>query len=314
MDRAYLFAHFREISTPEGEQLRFGLSRDGFHWEQLNDGHPLLWAYYGEKGVRDFTITRSKLDGKFYILATDLCLAYSMRAHRENFWHWASHNGSKCLSLWESEDLVNWSEQQLVKIGDEDFGCLWAPDIIWCEETQDYLVHWSTPHKSLDYKQAIWCAHTKDFKHYGKPELLYDHPDSEVIDSAIYEEDGAYYMFLKSYPHCILMKADSLRGPWTRVEAFDRSMDVLENGKHEAPTAVKLADGRWCLFLDFYGASGAGQGYIPFVADSLASGDFRRADESFSFPYGFKHGTILPITTEEYERVKAHDWGKIVGW
>ena len=88
MNQAYLFAHFREISTPEGEQLRFGLSRDGFHWEQLNDGHPLLWAYYGEKGVRDFTITRSKIDGRFYILATDLSLAYTMRQRRDNFWYW----------------------------------------------------------------------------------------------------------------------------------------------------------------------------------------------------------------------------------
>lgn len=314
MKQAYLFAHFREISTPEGEQLRFALSRDGFHWEQLNDGHPVLWAYYGMKGVRDFTITRSKLDGRFYILATDLSLAYTMRQRRQNFWHWASHNGSKCLSLWESDDLINWSEQRLVEIGDEDFGCLWAPDIIWCGETQDYVVHWSSPHKSLDYRQAIWCAHTKDFKQYSKPKLLYEHPDGEVIDSAIYEEDGWYYMFLKSSPHCILMKSRSLDGPYERVEQFDISMNQVEEGKHEAPTAVKLEDGRWCLFLDYYGASGAGQGYIPFVADSLASGNFRRADEEFSFPYGFKHGTILTITPEEYERMKNHDWGRIIGW
>jgi hypothetical protein len=28
--------------------------------------------------------------------------------------------------------------------------------------------------------------------------------------------------------------------------------------------------------------------------------------ESFSFPYGFKHGGIVEITDEEYERVKKH--------
>ena len=43
------------------------------------------------------------------------------------------------------------------------------------------------------------------------------------------------------------------------------------------------------------GVPGAGQGYVPFVA-------------SFSFPYGYKHGTILPITEEDYERIKNHDW------
>ena len=41
------------------------------------------------------------------------------------------------------------------------------------------------------------------------------------------------------------------------------------------------------------GVPGAGQGYVPFVADSLASGKFVRSDASFSFPYGYKHGTIL---------------------
>ena len=29
MQQAYLFVHFREMCTPDGEQLRFALSRDG---------------------------------------------------------------------------------------------------------------------------------------------------------------------------------------------------------------------------------------------------------------------------------------------
>ena len=54
MAQAYLFVHFREKTTPDGEQVYFGISRDGFHWEAVNDGAPVLWAYYGDKGVRDF--------------------------------------------------------------------------------------------------------------------------------------------------------------------------------------------------------------------------------------------------------------------
>ena len=85
-------------------------------------------------------------------------------------------------------------------------------------------------------------------------------------------------------------------------------MGVLASGLYEAPTAVKLDDGRWCLFVDYYGVKGAGQGYVPFVSQSLESGVFARADESFSFPYGFKHGTILRITPEEYRRVRDFRW------
>ena len=60
-------------------------------------------------------------------MATDLSLAYGMRNQYHNSWYEISVNGSKCFLIWESDDLVNWSEQRLVKIGDEDFGCMWAP-------------------------------------------------------------------------------------------------------------------------------------------------------------------------------------------
>ena len=118
-------------------------------------------------------------------------------------------------------------------------------------------------------------------------------------------------MFLKSEGNperIVLLRAQQLSGPWTRVPAFDEAMQSLQAGQYEAPTAVRLEDGRWCLFLDYYGVRGAGQGYVPFVAPSLQSGAFIRSDAAFSFPYGFKHGTILTITPEEYERIQAYRW------
>ena len=81
-----------------------------------------------------------------------------------------------------------------------------------------------------------------------------------------------------------------------------------QGGQYEAPTALRLPDGRWCLFLDFFGAFGRGQGYVPFVAQSLREADFRRADADFAFPYRFKHGTVLEISEEEYERIRGAEW------
>lgn len=310
--QAYLFVHFKEKTTPDGEQVYFGLSKDGFHWEEVNGGNPVLWAYYGDKGVRDFTITRNKKYGKFYIFATDLSLSYGMRNQYHNSWEEIGKNGSKHLSVWESEDLVNWSEQRLVKIGNEDFGCLWAPDIIYDKEKDDYVIHWSSSHVSNNYgNKGIYYSRTTDFEHFSAPELLYRKEDSGVIDSAIYEEDGMYYMFVKSEHNPaknILLKSEHVTGPYERLEEFDRSMEPVQVGVYEAATAMKLENGKWCLFLDYYGVRGAGQGYVPFIAESLASGSFVRSDESFSFPYGYKHGTILTITLEEYERIKNHKW------
>lgn len=309
--RNYLFVHFRETTSPEGEQVHFAISRDGFHWEALNNGAPVLWAYYGDKGVRDMTIVRDRKSGRFHIFATDLSLSYGMRGQYHHSWQNIHYHGSKALAHWWSDDLVHWSEEELITLGDEHFGCLWAPDVIYDSENGDYLLHWSSSHSSNGYgPKGIFYSRTKDFATFTKPELLYRKPWG-VIDSAMYEEDGRYYLFLKSDENpqrVILVAADHATGPFTRVEAFDRSMLPLEEGKYEAPTAVRLDDGRWCLFLDYYGVPGAGQGYVPFVADSLRSAAFVRSDAAFHFPYGFKHGTILAITEEEFDRMQAHDW------
>lgn len=308
---AYLFVHFREKTTPDGEQVYFGISRDGFHWEQVNEGTPVLWSYLGECGVRDCSILRCQ-DGKFRILATDLSLSY--RYHREYKLDWPkiSRTGSKCLSMWESEDLVHWSEQRLLQLGDDDFGCLWAPDMIYDAGHDDYVIHWSSSHAENDFgNMAIYCCRTRDFRTFTKPKRLYRKESAGVIDSAIYEERGKYYLFLKSDAdpeRIILLSADDVEGPYERVPAFDESMLAIEAGLYEGATAVRIDDGRWCLFLDYYGVPGAGQGYVPFLADCLASGRFIRADEDFQFPYGYKHGTVISITSEEYDRIKNHDW------
>lgn len=307
---AYLFVHFKEKSTPDGEQVYFGLSRDGFIWEQVNKGQPVLWAFYGDKGVRDHTIVRNHLDGKYHIFATDLSLSYGMRGKYKHSWEEVSRNGSKCLAHWESEDLLHWTEQKLVQLGDEQFGCLWAPDIVFDQKRKEYVLHWSSSHKENNYGcKGIFYSRTKDFRHFTPPALLYREEESGVIDSAIYEEDGTYYMFLKHEKNparIIELCAQEVTGPYQKIEQFDERMQVLEAGQYEAPTAVRLEDGRWCLFLDYYGVPGAGQGYVPFIAPNLASGDFVRSDKMFSFPYGFKHGTILKIGDEEYERIKEY--------
>jgi hypothetical protein len=305
---AYLFVHFKEKKTPDGEQVYFSLSTNGFNWEPVNNGQPVLESRLGEKGVRDHTIVRAR-NGKFYILSTDLSLANHFNTTYNGSWRNISIHGSKCLSLWESEDLVNWSEQRLIKLGDDQFGCMWAPDVIYDSEYDDYVLHWSSSHSSNDYgPKAVYYSRTRDFKSFTAPKVLCRKKDSGIIDSAIYEEDGYFYRFLKSESNpntIILEKGSTITGDdYVRIGAFDQEMAKLQQGVYEAPTAFRLVNGKWCLMLDFYGVEGEGQGYVPFISDTLESGHLIRSEESFSFPYGFKHGTVLSITREEYERIK----------
>ena len=308
----YLFVHFREKTTPDGEQVHFALSRDGLCWEALNGGHPVLWAYYGDHGVRDMTIVRDRRTGRIHIFATDLSLAYGMRGKYAHDWENISRHGSKCLAHWESDDLIHWSEERLSEIGDGQFGCLWAPDVIYEPETGDYLLHFSASHSENGFgPKAIYYCRTRDFERYSEPRLLYRKADSGCIDSAMYREAGRYYLFVKSEGNprtMIELVGERATGPFHRIAGFDDSMKAVEPGQYEAPTAVRLEDGRWCLFIDYYGRPGRYQGYVPFLADGLEGGRFVRSDAAFSFPYGFKHGTILTITDVEYQRMRDHDW------
>jgi len=304
---AYLFVYFKEKTTEDGEQVYFALSKDGLSWEQVNGGEPVLWSTEGECGVRDHTIVRTK--GSFYIVSTDLSLARNFNTKYNGSWGEVSRHGSKHLVLWQSNDLVHWSEPRLIKLGDEQFGCLWAPDIFYDAAHDDYIIHWSSSHASNDYgNKGIYYTRTKDFEHFEKPELLYQKEDSGVIDSAIYKDGHSYYCFLKSEKNpegVILLQAEDFTGPYKPIYAFNEEMAKLGSSAYEAPTAYQLADGRWCLMIDFFGVRGEGQGYVPFIADDIATGKFIRSDESFSFPYRFKHGTVLSITGEEYEVIKA---------
>ncbi len=138
--------------------------------------------------------------------------------------------------MWESDDLVDWKDHRLIKIGSEDFGCMWAPDVIADTERGDFVVHWSSSHMEDGYrKKKIWYSRTKDFESFTEPEVLYGKPGSSVIDSAMYEEDGKYYLFVKSENNPArvqLLAGDSVTGPFRVAEGFSKSMEVLQDGAY----------------------------------------------------------------------------------
>ena len=95
----------------------------------------------------------------------------------------------------------------------------------------------------------------------------------------------------------------SLDGPWSDVSTF--SLAKLRGFEGPACFQLKPASAdqpaTWCLLLDNY-AKGAG--YKPFLTTNLAAGDFK-ADSTIQFPFKFRHGSVLPLTHEEYARVQS---------
>lgn len=317
----YLFLHFREKSTPDGEQVYFGVSPDGFRWESLNGGAPLLGSYWGRFGARDHAGIRT--DDGFVILSTDLSLSYHIRGDRggENLWQTLSRRGSRCLSKWTTPDLVNFSKQTLVEVAPEGFGCVWAPDINRLPG-DDYMVHFSASNVDNGWgSKAIYYVTTSDFVSFSDPKSLYRDPSCDIIDSAMFEYKCGYYLFLKSADagrpsRPRLLRGDSPTGPFEPIPAFDLSMEKIEYNLYEGPTGFFPkggSDGEFVLFLDYYGRPGPAQGYRAFVGD-IETGVFEPAKPGrFSFPYGYKHGTVIQITDEEYARLREHDFSD-KGW
>lgn len=303
----YLFTHFKEKITPDGEQVYFALSKDGFHWEQVNGGEPILTSTIGEKGCRDIEIVRMK-DGSFVILTTDLSVAYRMDENYQVNWKEVNSTGSKCLCMWKTKDLVNFSEQRLIYFGRDDFGCMWAPEVIYDEINDEYMIHWGSTVKEDGYTHmSIYCSVTKDFESFSEPKLFFT-KDNEILDTHIRKIGDTYHMFYKNSecpPMNMHATSKNLYGPYEHDEALEQYMASLEKpGSYEAPTTLVLPDGRWCLMLDFFGCEKSKMGYVPFVSSEPGDSDFKMCKEDFSFPYGFKHGGIIEITAEEYDRVK----------
>ena len=320
----YLFVNFvgkDNSGDLDNEKIYFSVSSDAINWSILNGGEPVLESTLGTLGVRDPHIVRSPEDDKFYIVATDLLI------NKTRDWNAAQYRASKSIMIWESEDLVNWSEQREYAIGDDivlengekpfNVGCVWAPESIWDEERGQYMVFWASmvcPEKPEGYddmtsaeqktalesnsKQRIYRSYTSDFITFSTPEL-YIERDNHVIDTTILEQDGIYYRYSKdeTTKRVGCEYSASLDGPW-----YVTDMGI---GSCEGPTAFKFNhENRWGLFVDSLG--GGWEGYGLFAADNLYS-DSYELNETTTDAGVIRHGSILPITNEEYDAlIKAY--------
>lgn len=300
----YIYAYFRGVVNGEKEvqQIHLAISSDGLNWQDLNGNFPVIESGMGTKGLRDPYIIRSADGSKFYLMATDL-------DSNGGKWSEYGNNGSKYLMFWESEDLVNWSEQRMIKVSDDTMGCTWAPEAIFDEENGEYRIYWASSDLTNGNKKSVYYATTKDFRTFSEPEVFVDGSgEFTVIDTTMIKgDDGRYYRFTKREDNLsVFMEvADKVEGPYTKIPSNIESILGVEG-----PAIFKMADGKYCLMLDGYTGANKGVGFFPLITDSLASGQFTRLTEGFKMPTGAKHGVILPVTQEEYEAV-MNKWGPL---
>jgi sucrose-6-phosphate hydrolase SacC (GH32 family) len=290
----YLFVTFKGEQSPMSEQIYFAISKDGKRWQALNGEQPVLTSSLGEKGLRDPFLVRSPNGKKFFLIATDLSI------NLNHDWGRAVRNGSKSIMIWESKDLVRWSEPRLVRVAADDAGCTWAPEAVYDEKTKDYLVFWASTNASDGFKKhRIWAARTKDFRTFGQPFIYIEKPTT-VIDTTIVRENGKYFRFSKDeqFKAITMEQSENLMGPWTDVPNFSLSKLRGYEGPecYRIEPATKDKPATWCLILDHYAE---GKGYQPYITHDLKEGSFAPGEE-FHFPFRFRHGSVLSLTPKNY--------------
>ncbi len=320
----YFWPHF---GTEGGyEKIFYGYSEDGLTWNKLNkvDGvaKPILAndAEGSDLGVRDPHLIRSADGDKYWLLGTDL--------HAEGGGAggsgWNTASASQNIVVWESNDLVNWSEPYIVYAGFDTAGCVWAPEAYYDKVNGDYVVYWSIrDQKTIDTEDnaiRVYVCRTRDFHTFTESKVwLSEDPatsgvEYNIIDSSIVEEDGKFYRFSTSDWNTIIDVSDTLdtedvldvrvseeeskpNGSWKRLVTRS-GCTAAGFTRSEGYTVFQLPDGKWC-------AMGDNGGYIAFTTDSLASGKFTSA--KVSFPDGrFRHGSVIRLSeTEEAAILEA---------
>jgi len=303
----YVMVHFVEDPDGYAEKIYLSLSRgeDPTRWYRLHGGEPVLTSAQGSTGLRDPHLVRSPTGDRFFLVATDLRVFGGDDAG----WHSWSHHGSRAIMIWETADLVTWSQGRLVEVAPENAGMAWAPESIYDDERGEYVVFWSSnlfedndrDHTGPTHSRILYAT-TRDFVTFS-PAQVYMDTGSTTIDTTMIRHGGKVFRFHKDNgPAGRQLYADMVSSLFADDTVILQERIGREFGDVEGPLVFKDSYAeRWFLFVDHYGAGGVG--YRPFVAGDLEVGKWAAFDGEFELPANTKHGVVVPLWGGEWERL-----------
>ena len=187
---------------------------------------------------------------------------------------------------------------------------VWAPSAVWDDATSQYYVFWSSRHyASTDTSHSgaavtldtIRYATTADFASFGAPQDYVALADTPLIDQEFQYlgEAGSWARFLKNETVSQVYQettSGGLFGAWARVPGYVRDESPMEG---PASFADNVTPGVYHLLLDDYTE------YVPFETADIAAAGGWQASGASGFPRGLKHGSVTPLTQDEYDAVAA---------
>jgi sucrose-6-phosphate hydrolase SacC (GH32 family) len=283
---AYLAAYFWEKKGSDGKEdskLYYAVARDGFRFaDAVNKLKPVLAATLGDKITRDPMILRDP-DGKsFHLIAT------------------SSWKG-RFLILFDSSDLVHWTNERVVTVAPENADMTWAPELRWDPETKQYFAYWTS---STDHKwstAAIWYATSSDLKTFSAPKVLMREPKDGCLDADVLYAQGKWHMVYR-YTGIWMRTADHAFGPY---ENPVKILDLDVEGPFLFP--INGTSDQWGLVFDYFGGN-QGRWGLATSSDFINWNLVTRKDWPYYtpdvfVPPGVRHGSVLPITDNEADTI-----------
>ncbi len=311
----YLYCHMSD----RGEYTAYALSRDGYHYEDLNDGNAVFDPEEHariEGGTRDAFICRS-YDGKGYVMVTtDMCVRKSKE--------WNNYG----IDLLRSRDMVKWESVTLDFRKGASIFCdpaspdpyknyatinrvwapqiFWDPDYVWSDGSRGgYMIYYSLWNRAEEsYDRMYYSYADKSFTRLTKPRLLFDWGYATIdADINYLKSDGKYHMLIKKEggkPGIYTATAEKLTGPWS-APVEDDYVSFEGNKRCEGSSAFQLiGDDTWRVAYIEYSSNP--KHYRICKADKYL--------RNFSDPVDIQgvtapqHGSFMRLTKKEYKRLK----------
>ena len=299
----YIFTSFRE---PSLAGLQYLYSYDALHWDTLGyvwmkpevgNEKPYVDAFTGEMVtpkfspspiLRDPSIVQGP-DGTFHLVWT------------------TAWSGSMGFGYSHSRDLIHWSPQvEIPVMSDIATNNVWAPELFYDDEKDEFLIIWSSAISPLQYTDADrlgqntahrpFYTRTKDFLTFTPAQPYYD-AGFNSIDGFLVKKDSADYRLIikdnrkPGYSNLFCVQGPSPEGP------FSNPTPAFSPAYSEGPCAVKVDDA-WIIYYDVY---------KEYRYGAVLTRDFRTfvpLDDCISVPAGHKHGTIVEITNKQFKKLK----------
>lgn len=275
----YLFSYFKG----NGEDgLHLAYSEDGISWHPLRGDSSFLAPQVGkDKLMRDPSIVQDE-SGRFHMV-------------------WTSGWWDQGIGYAHSEDLIHWSEQKNIPVMAKFEGTRnsWAPELFYDRKDQTFYIFWSstvpgmfpeietTPNETgLNHRQ--FYVTTRDFETFSEARLFFD-PGFSVIDGAILEKEGSYYLFIKnenSVPAEKNIRITSHDKPYD----FPTSVSGPITGDYWAEGPAPLQVGEY-VYVYF-------DKYTENVFGAIRSKDmvhWEDVSEQVRFPEDMRHGTAFTV-------------------